>query len=292
MNSYKRLDLIYKNALRYDITNDSRLVLFSDVHRGVGNAGDDFSQNQNLFFHAISEYYRKGYTYVELGDGDELWENRSMRDIVAEHSHVFWMLKRFFDENRLIMLYGNHDIVKRSPRWLAKNYYHCYNERLGREEKLFDGIKVYEGLLLACNGAEALLLHGHQVDTLNSTLWRLARFLVRYLWRPLELVGIKDPSSARNNNKLRGTVEERLHDWAADKGRVVVAGHTHRPVFSRDQKTYFNDGSAVHPRCITAIELNGGAAALVKWSVMTRADGVMYIGREVLDDGCWDCIFA
>jgi hypothetical protein len=45
---------------------------------------------------------------------------------------------------------------------------------------------------------------------------------------------------------------------------------------------YFNDGSSVHPRCITAIEISEGNIILVKWQIKTRDDGTMYIGREVL----------
>ncbi len=45
---------------------------------------------------------------------------------------------------------------------------------------------------------------------------------------------------------------------------------------------YFNDGSCVHPRCITAIEIKDGTIALVKWSYKTRDDGAVYIGRSKL----------
>ena len=34
------------------------------------------------------------------------------------------------------------------------------------------------------------LMHGHQNDPLCSTFWPLARFLVRYVWKPLEKLGI------------------------------------------------------------------------------------------------------
>ena len=46
---------------------------------------------------------------------------------------------------------------------------------------------------------------------------------------------------------------------------------------------YFNDGSCIHPRCITAIEIEGGCISLVKWSVMTRKDRTMYVEREILE---------
>lgn len=64
---------------------------------------------------------------------------------------------------------------------------------------------------------------------------------------------------------------------------MVIAGHTHRPVLpTPGESLYVNDGSCVHPRCITAIEIDGGMITLVKWCTLTRADRSLYVGREVL----------
>ena len=41
-------------------------------------------------------------------------------------------------------------------------------------------------------------------------------------------------------------------------------------------------GSCVHPYAVTGIELENGIIRLVKWSMMTRADSSMYIGRKVV----------
>ena len=40
-------------------------------------------------------YYQKGFTYIELGDADELWENRSMQGIKENHMQSFEMLSSF-----------------------------------------------------------------------------------------------------------------------------------------------------------------------------------------------------
>ena len=45
---------------------------------------------------------------------------------------------------------------------------------------------------------------------------------------------------------------------------------------------YFNDGSCVHPRCITGIEIADGNIMLIKWSVKANSDGALYVYREVL----------
>ena len=103
---------------------------------------------------------------------------------------------------------------------------------------------------------------------MNDNLWRVSRFLVRYLWRPLENFGVEDPTRAAKNYKEKNNVDKRLSEWAEREGVIVIAGHTHRPVFpSNGEGKCFNDGSCVHPRCITAIEIVNGEISLVKWSI-------------------------
>lgn len=262
----RRLNHAYANALCLPIHRGSRIVMMSDCHRGVGNWGDNFQPNQNLFFAALQYYNQRNFTYIELGDGDELWENRDMSEIVRIHSNQFWMMEQFYCNGRLHMLYGNHDRKKAK----ANN----------------PNIKVEEAIRLkdSCSGLELLLVHGHQGDFWNDTLWKVTRFLVRYLWRPLELAGCNDPTSAAKNYAKKERIEQRLSAWASRHKIFLVAGHTHRPVFPKPgEGYYFNDGSCVHPRCITALEVERGAIALVKWSVKVREDNVMYIGRDILE---------
>jgi hypothetical protein len=45
---------------------------------------------------------------------------------------------------------------------------------------------------------------------------------------------------------------------------------------------YFNDGSCIHPRCITGIEICDGEIILVKWSVKSGINGQLQIGRDIL----------
>ena len=84
MSSKKRLDNAYKNAYRITFDNTSKFILFSDCHRGDNSFADDFANNRNIYFHALKHYYNEGFSYCELGDGDELWENLSFDSI----SHI------------------------------------------------------------------------------------------------------------------------------------------------------------------------------------------------------------
>ncbi len=267
----RRLDKSFRNAPVLALYPHSRIVLISDCHRGVGNANDNFLKNQHLYFAALRYYYTNGFTYIELGDGEELWENRSLAAIREIHSNVFWLLSLFQKENRLYMIYGNHDHVMKNSREFPH----------------------YEGIVLKiCPTAqqapgragclELYLTHGHQADILNSTFWKLSRFLVRYLWKPLEQMGVLDPTSAAKNYRHRQRSERRLSAWAVKKNCYLVTGHTHRPMLGDAQTRYFNTGSCVHPSCITCLEIQNGAISLVKWNMETRQDRSLYVAREVL----------
>lgn len=62
---------------------------------------------------------------------------------------------------------------------------------------LFTGITFYQGIILEHSGSgkRFYLTHGYQASLLNSTLWPIARLLVRYVWKPLEQIGILDQTA-------------------------------------------------------------------------------------------------
>lgn len=286
MTASKRLSHAFNTAKVIPFDESSRIVLMSDCHRGDGSWGDDFSDNQNLFFAALNYYYEYGFTYIEIGDGDELWENRSINTVIDVHSDAFWLMSRFYLENRLYMIYGNHDLVKRDPKYSQTKCDSFFCDSLNSNIPLFPGIEMYEGILLKYRYSDdhIFLTHGHQADCLNSTFWRLSRFLVRYVWRPLQLTGVRDPTSASKNNNRKNKIEKRLIHWSNENNQMIICGHTHRPVFPEiGDHLYFNDGSCVHPRCITAIEIYNGMISLVKWAIMTTPERFLFVGREVLE---------
>lgn len=270
MSYYSRLKKAFENAPVLPLNRKSRYILISDCHRGNGTSNDNFLKNQNLYFTALKYYYQTGFTYIELGDGDELWENRKMSQIIEIHNNVFWLLSLFYKQNRLYLLYGNHDMEK-------KNAVHCM-------QPLFPDLTFHEGLILECSSASIrlYLTHGHQADLLNSVLWKQARYLVRYLWKPLEHFGLLDPTSAAKNYTVKEKTEKRLTHFAVSEKTPIICGHTHRPMLSENSPFYMNTGSCVHPRCITCIELEGYHLTLVKWTLDTRKDRTLYVSREIL----------
>ncbi len=284
MSCQTRLNKTFKNAPVLPMGDGCRYVLFSDCHRGNGTHNDNFILNQHLYLAALRHYFQAGYTYIELGDGDELWENRHMEQIKEIHSDVFWQLSRFYDENRLYMIYGNHDMVKKYPSFANKKFASFFCTTHQRNEPLFPGIRFYPGIVLRNEkaGESLYLTHGHQASLMNSTLWPINCFLVRYLWKPLEQIGILDPTSAAKNYTSKQRSENRLASWAKFHNRTLITGHTHRPMMRTEESPYLNTGSCVHPQCVTCIEVCDEALILVKWYMGARNSGSLYVERQEL----------
>lgn len=290
MSYYSRLNKSFEGALRLPLNNCTKYILISDCHRGTGTSNDNFLKNQNLYCAALQYYYKTGYTYIELGDGDELWENRRMNQIIEAHSDIFRLLSCFYRQKRLYMLYGNHDMIKKDSRSAARNCSTypccCGNNPHLENQPLFPDIKFHSGIILentsAPNSKNIYLTHGHQADLFNSTLWRFSRFLVRYFWKPLERYGVLDPTSAAKNYTRKEKTEKRLHHWAEQENHILITGHTHRPTLSETDSFYYNSGSCVHPYCITCLEIERLHISLVKWTLASRPDMSLYVTRMLL----------
>lgn len=263
MGYLKRISHAFEQVPHLPLTPYSRMVIMSDCHRGAGNSNDNFLKNSTLFTTALQTYYKNGYTYIELGDGDELWENRSIDPIHYMHEQVFCILKQYKKSDRLYMIYGNHDLIKSQPSYT-------------------DGFDYYSGLILEDNvtGQTLYLTHGHQADFFNSVLWKFTRLLVRYIWKPLEQIGVLDPTSAAANYRRKDRTEQRLADWAVKNQRPLICGHTHRATTGNHKSPYFNSGCCIYPDSITALELEKRCLTLVKWTLAAREDRTLYVARK------------
>lgn len=286
-SSKKRLDKAYKEAKVIDFDNASKFIFFSDCHRGDNSFADDFANNRNIYFHALKHYYAEGFSYCELGDGDELWENLSFTPILEAHKNVYNLMKLFYQQDRLHMIWGNHDMVYRNPNYVKRNLFTYFDAKTGKEESLFPNIQYHEGIVLKhCETEQQLFLtHGHQADWWNYIFWKWSRFLVRVLWKPLNVMGIADPTSPAKNYKELIKVEKRTKKWIIENNNLItITGHTHRPRFPEPGDiAFFNDGSCVHPRSITGLEIENGEISLIKWQVATKEDGTLQIVRVLLE---------
>ncbi|MBQ4913003.1 metallophosphoesterase family protein [Maribacter sp. MMG018] len=287
MSSSQRLSRAYKNAKKVMFDDHSKFILFSDCHRGDNSFADEFANNRNIYFHALNYYYNEGFDYCELGDGDELWENMNFESIFEAHKNIYQLLRKFHLEKRLHMIWGNHDMVYKDKAYVEKNLSSYFEPIDNTDKELFEDITYTEAIILkhAHTQQEIFLTHGHQADWWNYTFWRLGRFLVRVLWKPLQVWGIADPTSPAKNYKELIKMERRIKKWILKNNLLItIVGHTHRPRFPEPGDIpLFNDGSCVHPRSITGIEIENGQISLIKWHIDTTTDGTLKVVRVLLE---------
>lgn len=281
MSTASRLSGLLESSQVVPFNDASKMVFISDCHRGDNSWADDLAPNINLLLHALDSYFNEDFDLFELGDGDELWEFDDFEGIKEAHYDLFNILRRFYVGGRFHMLWGNHNRRWKRKRKVERQMTTYFEPRHVIELPLFkkeieqDGvmteevITVHEGLVLEYEptGDRILLAHGHQGDCLNDGWWWFGRFVVRNIWRGMQSrFGYHDPTSPAKNKNKRKKVEERIIAWCREKGQMVIVGHTHRPEFpGKGDPPYFNDGSCVHPRCITCLEIAGGEIRLVKW---------------------------
>ena len=285
MRTMQRLLSAYKQSKTLEFDQHSKFIFFSDVHRGDNSLSDEFAHNQNIYKHALQYYYNNGYTYVEVGDGDELWEQSKYHVIRYAHSDVFMTLRAFHQDHRFIMLYGNHNIILKNPLYVQKNLYYFYDEYEETESELFKDIQIYEGLVLKNStlNVELFAVHGHQGDFINDKAWPVTRLMSRYFWRFFHIVGFQNPASPAKNEHKRHKIEVNYSKFIKLHNKVLIVGHTHRPKFPKpDEVPYFNTGCCIHPRNITGIEIYDNKIALVEWRIEPSDDGNLKIIRHTM----------
>lgn len=272
-----------------EFDKDSKIVFISDAHRGDGGYSDSLRQNKNIYRAALGFYLKNEYTLIELGDGDELWKNKNCLDIAYNYSDIFKILNKFYDADRLYLIFGNHDIVKSKPEFIKKQEKACDQIGYGFGKEmlhLYSKIKFNESVILRYNplNKDILAFHGHQVDFINCELWRVSRFLVRYVWRFLEgIAGFKAPTSPANNYNKGSKIDEMLEKLARKEKRMLICGHTHNDIFPEVGKgLYFNDGCCVFPSSITSLEITKGEISLIKWGIEVDEKNGLYIKRSVI----------
>ncbi|MEJ5312265.1 MAG: metallophosphoesterase [Anaerolineae bacterium] len=270
LRAYRRLDAVFMTAPTVFFDDTTRLVFFSDTHRGDNSRLDAFSANEALFLHALHHYYQNGFTYVEVGDGDELWKNHHFHTIRAAHGQVFEWFHRFDEQQRLHLLFGNHDISGAKCQQIDK-----------------DGMIAREGLILQHRrtGQQLFVIHGHQADFKSDLCYPLSRMAVRRIWRRLQVWRLAPVASPNAEKRPPRPFERYLIEWATRNNRMLICGHTHRTVSAVNGETsYFNTGHCVTPGVITGLEIQNGEIGLVRWRAMPGR--IAPFDREVLQAPC------
>jgi UDP-2,3-diacylglucosamine pyrophosphatase LpxH len=216
-----------KAARPFDITTD-RLVALSDMHRGTRDRADDFRRCEAAYLKALAHYDGEGYTLALLGDVEELWKNR-VAAVLSSYPEAYAAEASIHAGGRLIRFWGNHDEEWASPA--------AVRHELG---PLHPGgsLEVRESLLLDVRlGDRSLgsvfLVHGHQGTGMSDGLTFLARFTVRFIWKPIQHVTAVSRNTPSKNRKVRERHHRAMRRWAEGQDSLLlIAGHTHRPVFA------------------------------------------------------------
>jgi UDP-2,3-diacylglucosamine pyrophosphatase LpxH len=204
-----------------------RIVIFSDHHKGVGDPADDFRRCEHAYTAALGYYLEAGYRLFVLGDAEELWENRA-EPVIKHYRAVLDLEAEFVHRgNGLERFYGNHDDEWASPRKVKAHL-----------NDVFKDLTVREGLRLTVERpgktpGTLFFVHGHQ-GTADTDRWGVSRTLVRHLWRPLQRRTGYSATTPARNYELRAKHDRAMYHWAQKQrpGLVMIAGHTHRPVFA------------------------------------------------------------
>jgi hypothetical protein len=221
-----------------------RMIVFSDLHKGARNDADDFRRCERAYNAALGYYYALGYWLVELGDVEELWEERA-KTVISKYERTLRLSAKFHIDpehrgSRYLRLWGNHD-----DHWNRKD----------QVDKLLEPIYCPEGTSgLDVHGAvrisvlddggqrigELFLAHGHQGTFESDKASWAARFFVRYLWRPWQRLTKVSLNTPANEWLLREKHNLAMYRWVAGLNRqdlIFIAGHTHQPVFLAQSKS-------------------------------------------------------
>lgn len=257
-----------------------KFIIFSDQHKGIRDNADDFRNAAPNFLQALHYYYDAGYTLINNGDAEELWENKPSQ-ILDQNTEVLAAEARFLKARRYYRIFGNHDLEWKYD-WPRRLY---LVPVFGRE------LKVTEAVVLQTQYGEAawsiLITHGHQGD-LRSDGNAWSQWLVAALWTPVQrYLDINLNTTAGSSEKI--DLHNRLmKEWSdMQTNLLLITGHTHKPVFASGLKqgkehasatastrsasrgTYFNSGCCCYDNGdITGIEIDGDAIRLIQWSLL------------------------
>ena len=210
-------------AVQFD---DARFVIFSDQHRGDRDSADDFRRCETIYSAALQHYLDGGHTLIVLGDAEEFWECRP-RPVVESYADSLVKEAAFHKQQRYFKISGNHDDCWEQPSTVLQLLGPLFGPSLVVRKNL---------RLLFRQGqqqiGELFLVHGHQGDYLSDQAGKIARFFVRYVWRPIQRITKLSLDTPARDCKLSGEHSIAMYRWAKrKKGLALIAGHTHDPVF-------------------------------------------------------------
>ena len=205
------------------LTSASRVVIFSDHHKGGRDRADDFLPCEPSYLTALDYYFQKEFNLIILGDAEELLEETIPR-VIDAYPNVLQSEARFYPD-RYIRFSGNHDNA-----WEIESLVRQYLD------PFFPGIEIRKELILEFRDeldkqGEILLLHGHQ-GTLDGDVFDFLPPRVLPLYRKFQdKTGLGHTSPSRDAYD-RSVQDNQMYTWASQQEKMIlIAGHTHRPIW-------------------------------------------------------------
>ncbi|NCD69336.1 metallophosphoesterase [Mucilaginibacter agri] len=298
---------------------EGRFIVLSDQHKGARDNSDDFALAEKNYLAALDYYDQERFTYINLGDSEELWENLFLT--VKHHNKAtFEAEKKFLDRDAFVKIFGNHDLYWDNDPLAPISLYQIYSKKF----------KVYEGIILQTTinkkPLDIYMTHGHQGDLQCDGNW-FSKWFVSNVWAPVQSYLCINLNTPANNNDLKTAHNQMMYEWSSRQNNtLLITGHTHQPVFqslthieslyiqrARAEKnndvneinklnveitkrhlendssldftgyrpTYFNSGCCCFDDGdITGIEIADGFVRLIKWEYDTQGNS----GRIILEE--------
>jgi predicted phosphodiesterase len=303
-----------------------KFIILSDQHKGAKDFADDFRNAEANFVSALEYYYNAGFTFVNLGDCEELWEC-TPATVIEKNRLSLLEEAKFLQSDRYVRVFGNHDL-----EWKYSIQQQLYLRPIFGEK-----LKVCEGLVLRTvhegTSYDLFLTHGHQGDR-KSDGNAFSTWFVAAIWTPVQRFLEISIDTVSDSFELVDKHNIMMYEWSATQSNLIlVCGHTHKPIFAsldhierltkqlelatiekndtlaksltseleRRRKdyagkkllktmakpTYFNCGCCCFSDGdLTGIEIDGGFIRLIKWNVIDSKSE-----RLVLEEAPLEYIF-
>lgn len=229
-NVSARLDGVHAHAVIDDgrELGDLRLIVFSDLHKGQRDPADDFELCEQTYLGALEYYWQQQFELFLLGDVEELWECWP-QPVIDHYTHVLNQEQLFAEittPGRYVRFVGNHDDL-----WYNRDAVQRYLQRFLAGHPVIEALRM-RVLEQGQELGELFFLHGHQGTVDSDRFARVSAWLIRNFWRPIQRVLNIRSTTPSTNFELRQRHELAMYTYAAGRsGMVLMAGHTHHPVW-------------------------------------------------------------
>jgi predicted phosphodiesterase len=217
-------DKAFGKVVPYDLQT-GRFIIFSDQHKGARDSADDFMVAEKNYLAALDYYYNNDFTFINLGDCEELWEN-TPDAVMKMNKTVLQAEARFLEKQRYYRIFGNHDLEWKYP----------FQQMLYLKPLFGDTLAVYEGIELQTqhnNKTYSIFLtHGHQGDQ-RSDGNPVSMWIVAAIWTPIQRFLDINVNTTSDSFELIDAHNIIMYEWSATQQQLVfISGHTHKPVFA------------------------------------------------------------